>query len=346
MGSKFSLALPALILGWVSDLRNWLFATGFFESKKVNSKIVSIGNLTAGGSGKTPFTCWVAKALVARKSRVAVLSRGYGRTSKGFYRVPTKGGDPQFFGDEPTWLASKLENISVYVGENRVKACEKIIALESPDVIVLDDGFQHRWIYRDLDFLLLDATEDPKSYKMFPLGRAREKFRNLQRSSLAILTKVNLSVQEKKVWLTNQLEKLQKPFAESVLRVKGIYGLDESRVEKPVSGKCLLVSGIANPGAFEKLIEQWKGENLEILGHVRFKDHHKYSAGDIKEIESRAIQFGAQTVLTTEKDATKLKVLLNGTSLNHSLNCYLVSTEQEIISGASQIYEKFEQLGL
>lgn len=300
------LAPFALLYAIGVQVRSSAFNRGVLRSTKVKVPVISIGNITAGGTGKTPLTALLAKRFAQDRKRVTILSRGYKGKVRGIEEVATSGNAAKY-GDEPFWLAQELKGIArVFVGAKKVAAAQQ--AEETADVLIADDAFQHRYLARDFDLVIIDATEPLEHYFPLPWGQGRESFSSLQRAHAIVINKVNLASE---AWL-RKLRMLIRDHARpqiSIFEVSYLIRELESlktheRIELSDLGgqKVLLVSGIGRPKAFEKLFNHFR---IEIVDHVIFPDHHHYSQNDFSEIERRAAKGGAQFIISTEKDAVK-----------------------------------------
>ena len=291
----------SLLFCAVSFLRARMYDLGVLRSYPVSSKVICVGNLTSGGTGKTPLIRWLAQEFQKRGKRVAVLSRGYKRSSSQILKVNPSSNDFSKYGDEPLQLSRQLRGTSVYVGSDRLMAAHEIVQAEMPDVILLDDGFQHRRLRRDLDFVVMDPTQPHWMYWPLPLGLGREGRWALKRASAVMLTKTNLAK-------VSDIEKLKLQdfkvfeFTSSLSRCRTldgeIWGLDRLKGERVV-----LLSALGNPASFEKLVRL---HNINIVFHKVFPDHHQFRKGDIANFLRAADKVEADRILITEKDAVKL----------------------------------------
>src|SRR3989338_4045779 len=180
----------SILYGICIKLRYFLYHTGIFKTKRLTCKVISIGNITVGGSGKTPMAIYLAKKLKEKGRKVIILSRGYKGKVKGIGVVSDGGNillDPEDAGDEPYLMAAKLKNIPVIVGKDRYKAGLYAIEKFNPDVIILDDGFQHIRLARDIDFLLIDLRKGFGNGHLFPLGMLREPLSGLKRGTFFLM---------------------------------------------------------------------------------------------------------------------------------------------------------------
>jgi tetraacyldisaccharide 4'-kinase len=298
----FPILLPlSIVFTFLSFLRAKLYDVGVIESFSVNSKVICVGNLTSGGTGKTPIIRWLAQEISKRGKKVAVLSRGYKRNSEKILKVNPMSAEVAKFGDEPLQLAKQLKGISIYVGANRVQAARQIINEESPDVILMDDGFQHRRLRRDLDLVVMDATQPLWHYWPLPLGFGREGRWALKRAQAVVLTKSNLaSVSDIEKLNLGGLKLLE--FNSHIVRCRTLDG-EIWNLERLRGEKVALLSAIGNPASFEK---QVKSNGVEVVYHKIFPDHHRFRVWDINKFLAKAGKAGAAKTLVTEKDAVKL----------------------------------------
>jgi tetraacyldisaccharide 4'-kinase len=292
----YPLSLLVRLIVWC---RETLYSLKVLPSYRVKTKVVSVGNLTFGGTGKTPSVDFLVQNLKVRK-KIAVLSRGYGRTTTGFFKVdPTKEDAAKLFGDEPVQLALAHPDVSFFVCEDRVEGCRRIESEQKYDLILADDAFQHLRLRRDLDIVVIDATEERQHYHYPPVGRARNSLSYLKRADFVFLTKTNLCRAEDSAWIRDQLNGRQ--IIEFESQIEGIYDLGSGEKIISTLKQATLVSGIGKPHTFEKLIKKM---GVEIKQHFVFPDHYNYTELDLQKISG---QVSGEIVLTTEKDAVKLK---------------------------------------
>ena len=199
---KIKLLLPFLFLGSVlyrliTDIRNLLFDLSIFKIHKFNIPIISVGNITSGGTGKTPFILYLIEKLSQHRNNIVVLSRGYGRDSKGIQVVSDGDGNivgKDIGGDEPVLIATKFPKIPVLVSEKRYLGIEQAIQKFDAQLILLDDAFQHRYVKRDCNIVLVDANQPVQEDNILPLGNLREKKSNLNRTDIIVITKIRNEV--------------------------------------------------------------------------------------------------------------------------------------------------------
>jgi tetraacyldisaccharide 4'-kinase len=305
---------------WVRAL---LYDTGILGRHSLDCLTISVGNITLGGTGKTPFVEALARALRERGRKVAVLSRGYkskepgasraGALAEGYSpRIVSDGKrillDSAHAGDEPYLLAKNLDGVAVLVDKNRVRAGQYAISRMGVDTIILDDGFQYLPLERDLEIVLIDCTNPFGNGHLLPRGILREPLKNLKRSHCFVLTKTRGPA------LGPIKERLRdiNPRAEVIETIHQPIYLEEvisGRREQPdfIRGKDVYVlSAIARPESFETAMERLGGR---IRKRIRFLDHHRFSSNEIERVMKEACAAGAHAIVTTQKDAVRLPPL-------------------------------------
>lgn len=269
--------------GAITAVRNLLYDTGFF-SGRLQGPVVSVGSLSAGGAGKTPFVILLGELLKSRGIKFDVLSRGYGRATRGV-RLVNPGGSPREFGDEPLLIARKLQ-APVIVGEDRYEAGAYAELKLGIELHLLDDGFQHRSLERDFDIVLL--TERDLNDRLFPMGRLREPFSSLERGDAVVLMDHSLDarveVHDKSLWKADRTV----------------------RIADTPPGQ-IAFCGIARPHNFFRSLHQC---GLEPAATVAFRDHHVYTEKDIVSLLRLRDQKKVAGFVTTEKDAINLEQLI------------------------------------
>ena len=291
-------------------LRNYFYDHGFAKVKSLGIPVISIGNLTLGGTGKTPMTIFIAQHFKSRGKKVGILSRGYKRESKGT-KLVTDGveilNDFKHYGDEPYLMAKKTKNIPIVVDKNRFRGGEYLINHFNLDLIILDDGYQHRSLKRNLDILLINNLDKKKNYKLFPLGNLREPLKNLKRADIIIKTKSNFKSNDQayfdSVIKGAQIEHFSCKFETSI----------SNRFTKPqflktdlTKKRSLIVTAIGDPLSFKKSVSFMK---CKIVKQLNFKDHYNYSQGKWEKIEALCLKLNVEFILTTEKDWIKIENL-------------------------------------
>jgi len=280
------------------------------RARRLPAFVVSVGNLVAGGTGKTPFTLWLAEYFRAQGRHPAILSRGYGRRGSEIALVPSKGeasAQVPDFGDEPILMARKAPAIPVWVGRTRWKSGQAAIQYSGADVLILDDGLQHLSLERDLDLVLLDAHNPFGNGALLPLGPLREPVEHLDRAHAILLTRAD---DPEKVHAT--LDMLRKRFPGKPLfscrhRPTGLrIGLSGSRapLEALRGQSAIAFAGIARPEAFFRSLRAETSIRLDAC--VAFPDHHSYKAADVARLLRLVRKNGARFLITTEKDIVRL----------------------------------------
>jgi tetraacyldisaccharide 4'-kinase len=273
------------LYGAATALRNTLFDRGVLPSRRLERPVVSVGNLSLGGSGKTPFVIALGELLKARGIRFDVLSRGYGRKTRGVLIVQTDGNAADF-GDEPLLIARRL-GVPVIVGESRYQAGRVSERKFQPQLHILDDGFQHRSLVRDFDIVLM--TERDFDDRLLPSGRLRETLSSLRRADAIVLPR-DLSAQEMVI-------------KSSALQGKLIWQMKREIVMPAAFVAPIVFCGIARPQQF---FAQVRAAGITPAAEIEFRDHHAYDRSDIARLLAMRGNLGAGGFLTTEKDAVNL----------------------------------------
>lgn len=300
---------PLAILYWgIIFWRNIFYNIGIFRSYNLPCKVISVGNLIAGGTGKTPAVIFLAKYFKSLGFKVGILTRGYGRSSKGtidliFKNINKKGW--KYFGEEPVLIAKKLIDIPIIIDNNRYRGGMYLYNKYKTQLIILDDGFQHRSLNRDVDINLINANQPKYLYKLLPYGLLREPWKHLKRSDLVIITKMNNKTPSK--FIINKLKSLNinqynskyEP-SDFLLDIRGA----KVDLTKMTNKRALAFSGIGDPLSFEFVL---KMQNIDFIEHIAFNDHHEYKNSDLTKIENKIKQYNPDFIVTTEKDLIKLK---------------------------------------
>jgi tetraacyldisaccharide 4'-kinase len=291
----------AWLYQWGAAIRNYLYDIGHKKSFEFECVVISVGNLNAGGSGKTPMVEYLVR-LLAERYTVATLSRGYGRQTKGI-RIANKDDNARTIGDEPFQLKRKYGNkITVAVGEERALAIPTILN-ERPEVqiILMDDAFQHRAVKPQFSILVTDRDQPFYKDYVLPMGRLRESGYGAKRADVIVVTKaggINKSEMER---MTNSIRKYSgnKPVFFTGLTLEAPVPIQHTgSPDKAV----ILVSGIAKNAQVAREVSR----QFNVVHHYRFPDHHRYSESELQQIHHWADAHNIQTILTTEKDMVKL----------------------------------------
>lgn len=286
-------------------LRAWTYRAGISHQRRLRGVVISVGNLTVGGTGKTPMTIWLAQRLTATGKSTAVLSRGY-RPLPQRSRVVDGAPIPPGWNDEAALLHERLgDTVTIGVGANRFAQGRELEG-RGVECFILDDGFQHLQLARDVDIVLLDATNPFGGGYLLPAGRLREPISALRRAGIVIITRSEHA-----------------PATEAIIQRRTSAPIFYARTEllsiethsQPVraqntqaTGKQRFFAfcGIGNPSAFFDDLAKW---GIQLVGHAIFRDHHLYTEADLSELESRALAAGANALLCTEKDVQDLAPL-------------------------------------
>ncbi len=303
------------LFGAVVGLRNRLFDWGVLRSESFNVPIICVGNLTVGGTGKTPHTEYLVSILY-KKFNVAVLSRGYKRKTRGFLLADDSSGVREI-GDEPFQIKNKFPHITVAVDEKRRRGIQRLLELNPLiDVIILDDAFQHRYVKPGLSILLMDYTRKIYEDQLLPAGRLREPLSSKERANIMIVTKCPTETKPIDIRIVSKyltLRPHQQLYFSSIQ-----YGEVYSVFNKLAPGRTLsaldkeneavlLVTGIASTRKLKQDLSQFTAS----LEEINFPDHHNFVQKDIEHIEKVFSQLSAKKkiILVTEKDAVRLQQL-------------------------------------
>ena len=297
--------LPAFIL-YRSFIvfKNFCYDKSLLKSSRLPCRVISIGNLTFGGTGKTPTVLYLCKFFQIREiNDIAILSRGYKRKTRGTVLV-SKGKGPlekwQNVGDEPFMMAKKTKNIPIVVDNNRFRGGCFLIKNFNTKIIILDDGFQHRSLYRDFDIVLMNGSSLPSDYSFFSMTHIREGWGSLKRADSIIFTK-----SKPKFDLLKKIEKEKIFYSKSITKSNVVFPKNIIR-QKLKKKKVVLLSGIGDPKSFEKIAKQYE---CKIVGTMTFRDHCNYTDKILFEVIEFANNVKANYILTTEKDWVKLRPL-------------------------------------
>ncbi len=302
-----ALSLPYASLCWV---RNKFFDLKILSSRRLPCPVISVGNLSVGGTGKTPLTVMLAGMLKANGYRPAILSRGYGRHGREKIDIISDGGrrygSPGEAGDEPFLMTELLGNVPVIVGADRFLSGKKAIVNFDVDLLILDDGFQHRCLHRDVDICLVEMRRPFGNGFLLPAGPLREPASALKRADIIVVTG-NSQRYEGALLFPGMKLPVAPPSVFYCWR-RPVAVLDGQRSLRPISvldGKGIYAfAGIGNPFSFRETIESLGGR---ILGFSPYPDHHAFERRDLARIREEARLLGADLILTTEKDGARLR---------------------------------------
>ena len=321
----------------IYSLNRFFFRLGLKKVFSSPAYILSIGNLSLGGSGKTPMVEFVSKELYLKNFSPTIISRGYGRGSRKNLMVSDGGGkiaSIEASGDEPYMLANSLPQIPIWVGK-KTQVLFSAYEKNQPKPILLDDGFQTAYIKKNLDILLIDTSVSLAQYQLLPVGRLREPLSAINRANIIILTKCNFAgknlIKIKKIISSYLYNKKTSIFSSNyVLALKQYKKNTFFCVQKNFSTAIVAFCGIANSKIFEKEASRLSGGPFAFL---KFSDHHRYSNKDIVNIKQTLALLGSQTIITTKKDLFKIKDSLK------NYNLFILDVEHQIINKAGFLKE-------
>ena len=342
--------IPTLLFGLLTPLsyiyavvvktRIWLYDCGVFKQKQLPCGMISVGNIVAGGTGKTPAVIWIAKYLQNEGVQVGVLLRGYGREDRHSTLVVSDG--KQILtsltasGDEAGMIARKLPGVPVVVGRDRYAAGLEAIQLwkHTNGVLILDDGFQQRQLARDLDILTIDSTQPFGTRRLLPAGTLREPKTALRRTDILLLTRTDLAAES----INFERFVRGKQIFETCHQPTRLYQLntgEECALDLLKGQHILAVCGIGNPEAFVGTLRQFEPKAVELLA---FPDHHRYVSANLRNINARASEVGADLIVTTEKDSQKLAAFAAATQF------FVLEIELEVKTNLETLKKRLKQV--
>ena len=315
---------------WITVIRNWLFDNGLIKTHAFAVPTICIGNISVGGTGKTPQTEYLIR-LLKDKFQTTVLSRGYGRNSKG-YILADENCSAEQIGDEPFQIKKKFKNINVAVCESRVIGIERITSeLKETEVILLDDAFQHRKVKAGLNIVMIDSSRPIWQDCTLPFGRMRESANGIKRAEIAIITKCDDITEIEKDFCINYIKKIKDiPVFFSRIKYGELYPLFNCSTKNiKTDTEVLLVTGIARPKPLEQEIERRFCRTTA----MNYADHYKFTTDDLKDIEQQynRIKSNNKIIITTEKDASRI---LQHDSIPQVVkeNIYVLPIEVEVLN--------------
>ncbi len=305
----------SVLYALITEVRNYLYDKGVLKQYEFDVPVISVGNLNVGGSGKTPQIEYLIR-LLQDDYKVVVISRGYKRLTKGFVEADNNV-TPAEIGDEPYQIYRKFKDVIVAVGEDRVTAVQKVLEKHHPDVILLDDAFQHRRIKPGFQILLTSFKQPFYKDLLLPAGNLRELPKNAKRADVIVVTKSpeNLESEVEK----NIRQKIKKYSGNAVFFSRISYENHVTNGKKMLlisslhEYEILLVTGIANPLPLFGFLSE---KNIKFV-NLEFGDHHRFSLADIQQIKTKfdRLKSSKKLILTTEKDFVRLSSLLSGEDL-------------------------------
>jgi len=342
---SFILSLCSVLYGFVITVRNFLYDKNKLKSSIMPCRVICIGNVSVGGTGKTPVTVMTAKMLLKEGYSLAVVSRGYGGSSKEPL-VASDGesilADARLAGDEPIIIANALKGVPVVVGRDRVKAAELAVARFKPQIILLDDGFQHRKLERNVNVITVDAKNPWGNEKLLPRGILREHPFALKRAQAVMVTRFDDTVNKARTERMIRYYDRRIPiyYSAHVPRCLRMPGKDETiGLEKLQKKPVAVLSNIADPSSFHTMVT-----NLDAAIVQRFvmKDHHRYTPDEIETICQSSKDAGAEILVMTAKDERNLP---DGFSVD-TIECYVLDISAEMIADQEKYLELIKPSGL
>ncbi|MBK0380535.1 tetraacyldisaccharide 4'-kinase [Mucilaginibacter segetis] len=331
------LLLPfSIIYGLVMLIRNWLYDTRIFKIREFDLPVISVGNLDVGGAGKSPMTEYLIRILKADNA-IAILSRGYGRDTRGFILADTSATAKQI-GDEPAQFKHKFPELTVAVCEDRVRGIE--LLEEDHEVILLDDAFQHRAVKPGLSILLFDYSRIDHIHVLLPAGNLREPFSGRWRADIMVVTKCPPTItDEEKTRAYYRIDPLNwQPVFFTAIKYMPLQDLHGNMVNKVINNEdtVFLLTGIANSNPLVQHIK----EHTPAVIHHKYPDHHQFSLKNITKLarEFNACKAQNKFIVTTEKDAQRL--LIHRKALK-GLPVFVLPIGVEVLGGAQP---EFDQL--
>ncbi|MHC4424710.1 MAG: tetraacyldisaccharide 4'-kinase [Planctomycetota bacterium] len=331
---RLLLAIAAIGYSLVVWLRNFLYSKGWLKSHHVDAAVLCIGNITVGGTGKTPLVVWLCNQLRQKEIQCAILTRGY----------KSRGQETETVKDEPVILAKSCPEAKVIVNPDRVAGAAEAVGKYGAKVLIMDDGFQHRRLARDLDIVTIDATQPFGYGKTLPAGLLREPVTSLKRASAVVITRCDQIAEAE----LGQLEKKLRAIHPNMIIAKSIHaavsvkypepfvipakaGIRKDSVEQLKGKRIFVFCGIGNPDAFLNTI---KALGSELVGSKVYDDHYHYTDHCLADVYRQAEHLGADLVLTTQKDWTKIAELA---SVQENIPLAYLAVEIRFLAGEDKL---------
>ena len=326
-----SIVLPplSLLYGAVTRTRLSLYRRGTFVTTKLERPVISVGNITTGGTGKTPLVEWVARTLAATGKKVCILTRGYGRKNPHLQVIVSDGygvlASPLEAGDEPFLLATNLSGRAAVISSaDRIAAGREAINDFGSDCFVLDDGFQHLRLARDLNIVTIDATNPWGGGSLLPYGRLRETREGLRRADCIVITRCDqvrslAALRDEILTFAGD-----RPIFQSHMRTSRVSSLKNGPGTLSSPARLAAFCAIGNPSGF---FEHLRRSGYELVLERSYPDHHVFSQDEIDSLTEAAKKAGANSLITTAKDAVKLR------TMSFTVPCYVLEIEISIENG-------------
>lgn len=324
----------SFVYGVVAALHRWAYRSGLLRAAVLPRPVVSIGNLAVGGGGKTPLTMWLAKKLEDQGKEAGVLTRGYGRSGDRSV-IAYPGHDWKDIGDEPALMIRKVKGLPVAVSKNRQRGGEELLGTRNIKVFILDDGFGHHALHKNLEVVVIDDNRRFGSGRLLPAGILREPVERLKEAGIIVVTKAARVDQgfEEEIKKHTDAPVLWADYRPDRLVPVGEQGETGSGTvpEGPFLGFC----GIADPESFRISLGR---AGVETRGIVTFPDHHPYAPSDVSAITARAFKMGATALVTTEKDG------IRWLPEESALPCYVLAMDVFFLKGEAVFLEAVDKV--
>lgn len=324
--------------------RRFLYEYDILKREFYRVPVISVGNLSFGGTGKTPFILWLINEIEKMSLKPLVLTRGYkGKLENSRGLISSSDAlskDPSVYGDEPYLIARRSQNTSVAVGKNRAKNLEHYFSSVLPDTVLLDDGFQHLKLFRNFNIVLFDSLLSFESYACAPKGYLREDLPALKYADCILFSRANKVDKEKLKELMNMISPFKRANCDIGYfdyKCDGIFDRDFKKMydlDFLNNKKIILLSAIASPESFYKILDDY---SVEIVDKIEFADHHNYTQLEIMELSQKASEQNA-LVITTEKDFVKIN------QVSEDLNIFYLSISIDFLEGEAQLLSKVRKL--
>ncbi len=339
---KFMLQLLSKIYLYFVIRRNNKFDKGEIPVFKAEIPVISVGNISTGGTGKTPFVILLAKILNGMGKKPAIIGRGYKKKKKGMVIVSDGKNiltDSSQAGDEMVLLAAKT-GMPVIAHEKKFLAAKRAVELFNPDCLIVDDGFQHRYLARDLDIVMVNDKTFTEPCLM-PYGRLREPLEGLQRADV-ICHDFNFNMKLFAGFIVNKecLVVNYKIKSDEICTLNDARTLNDDEITALKKSGVIALSGIANPGRFKDFAGS---TGITVKYHYKFGDHHNYSLKDMIALKKGCNTYKADKIITTEKDAVKLKNF-SGFFEKNNLDVYVLRIKYELLTGGEDLKKKIKEL--
>jgi len=341
---RFCLGFAAAGYSLIVRLRNFLYSKSWLKTHHVNAVVFSVGNITTGGTGKTPLVIWLCNYLTqnlnlkTKNYGCAILTRGYKATQNSKLKT-------QNYGDEPAIIAESCPQAKVIINPDRVAGAVEAVDKSGAKILIMDDGFQHRRLARDLDIVTVDATLPFGYGRLLPAGMLREPISALKRTNAVVITRGDQVTEVELAELEQKLQHINPKMiiARSIHAPVCAKSTEDKRidVEKLKDKRIFAFCGIGNPDAFFETI---KGLGCELVGSKIYNDHHHYTENDIADIYNQAKRLKVDLIITTQKDWPKIAILIpEAQSLGFNIQFAYLKIELKFLTGVDKLKALIEK---